>query len=304
MMGTYVTIHAIGPKETASKAIDLALDRLQEIDIKFNYLNPKSQIYAFNNQGTPISDPELIGLIDLALKASRESEGAFDITVAPLAELWSVYGKSPRVPEEGAISECLKNVGYHHLSLTNGKLEKDSEGVKIDLGGIAKGYAINEAVKTLKANGASSALVDVGGDIYALGRNGKRLWKVGIKDPRGTGLIGYIEVEDLAVMSSGDYERFFIEDGRRYHHILNPKTGYPTEGVAAVTLIYSDPISAQAWAKVPFILGARRGMDILERIPGMEVIIITAAGERLYSSAMKHMLMRRSDKERKGERDA
>lgn len=292
MMDTYVTIYAIGPCAAASKAVDLALRRMQEIDIKFNSLNPKSPIYAFNNNGVPISDTEILDLVRIALEISKESEGAFDITVAPLLELWGFYGKSFHLPQNQEIKDCLAKVGYRHLSLSNGKLEKDDAGTKIDLGGIAKGYAISEAARVLKKNGVVCALIDCGGDVYALGKKGKKLWRIGIKDPRGKNILGYVEVKDLAVMSSGNYERFFTRDGKRYHHIFSPKTGYPTEGIIGVTLIYSDPIAAQAWAKIPFILGPEKGLAILEKIPGMEVIIITSLGEKLYSSGLRPFLLK------------
>jgi len=290
MMDTYVTMYAVGPKKITSKAINLALDRMQQIDTKFNSLNPKSPIYAFNNSGIPISDPEILNLLEIALSVSRKSEGAFDITVASLAELWGFYSKSYRIPGAKEINECLGAVGFRHLSFNNGKLEKDNPAVRIDLGGIAKGYALAEAVNVLKAQKVSSALIDAGGDVYALGKKGRKLWRVGIKDPRGEGILGYVEVEDLAVLGSGDYERFFIQDGKRYHHIFNPATGYPTEGVASVTIIYPDPVIAQAWAKIPFVRGAEKGLKALEGIPGMEVFIITTSGEKLYSSELKHVM--------------
>lgn len=290
MMDTYVTIYAVGPKQVTSNAINLALNRMQEIDAKFNLLNPKSPIYAFNNKFEPISDSEITSLIQPALKISEESNGAFDITVAPLVELWGFYNKAYYLPKPQEIKDCLAHIGYKHLSIDNGKLTKDNERVRIDLGGVAKGYAITEAIRVLRSNGVLSALIDTGGDVYALGKKGSKLWKVGIKDPRGEGILGYVEVEDLAVMGSGDYERFFIKDGKRYHHIFNPGTGYPTETVSGVTLIYSDPIAAQAWTKIPFVMGHEEGLRRLEKIPGMEAIIITTSGKIFYSSGLKHML--------------
>ena len=222
MMDTYVTMYAVGPKEITSKAIGLALNRMEEIAVKFNSLDPRSPVYAFNHQGTAISDTEILDLIRLALKVSKDSGGAFDISVAPLVELWGFYEKNPHLPQDQQIKDCLKNVGYQHLSISNGKLTKDEDGVRIDLGGVAKGYAINEAVKVLKQNGVTSALIDDGGDVYGLGKKGKNLWKVGIMNPRGEGVLGYVEVEDLVVMGSGDYERFFIQDGKIYGENENP----------------------------------------------------------------------------------
>jgi thiamine biosynthesis lipoprotein len=284
MMDTYVTISVVGPAKAASAAINLALDRMQQIDVKFNLLNPDSPVYAFNNVGTPITDPEIVSLVQTGLDVSRKSEGAFDMTVAPLAELWGFYSKSYRVPEAGEIAGCLGAVGFRHLSLSDGSLSKDNPAVKIDLGGIAKGYALAEAVRILKEHKVSSALVDCGGDIYAMGKKGKQFWKVGIRDPRGEDIIGYVEVEDLAVMGSGDYERFFMQDGKRYHHIFDPATGYPTEGVIGGVLIHPDPIIAQAWGKIPFVMGSEMGLKTMESIERMEVFIVTSSGEKLYSS--------------------
>lgn len=283
MMGTYATISALGPKEITAKAINSAFIRMQEIEVKFNPVNPQSPVYAFNKNNKPIFDPEIIALVKRALEISRESEGAFDITVAPLSELWGFYTQSSSIPPDKEIKACLRNVGYRHLLFKDGKLNKDNPAVRIDFGGIAKGYALAQAARVLKDNGINSALIDLGGDVYVLGKNGARPWKIGIKNPRAQGILGYIEAKDQAVASSGDYERFFIKQGKRYHHIFNPATGYPTEGVAEVTLIHQDPVLAQAWAKIPFVMGAQKGMQALDRIKQMQAVILTSEGKILYS---------------------
>jgi thiamine biosynthesis lipoprotein len=288
MMDTYVTIYALGPRKITVGAIDRALDRMQEVDTKFNSRNPKSLIYAFNHEGKPISDPEIVFVAANALQIARESDGAFDITVAPLIELWGFYGDAPHLPADQEIKACLHRVGYQYLSLADQKLEKTKNDVEIDLGGIAKGYAVGQAAKVLKELGVTSAVIDAGGDVYALGKRGDKPWKVGIKDPRGgEDLLGYLEVEDLAVMGSGDYERFFEKDGKRYHHIFNPKTGYPAEGLRGTTLIYPDPMAADAWATAIFVLGPEKGLELVERTPGMEVIMVTTSGKIIYSSGLK-----------------
>lgn len=283
MMGTYVTVIVLGPKETATKAINLAFIRMREIDVKFNPINPQSPVYDFNRKNQPITDPEIIGLVKRASEISKESAGAFDITIAPLSELWGFYAKSLRIPKDKEIKECLRNVGYLHLLFKHGELNKNNPKVEIDFGGIAKGYALAEAARVLKDSGVTSALIDLGGDVYVLGKKGARPWKVGIKNPRGADILGYIEAKDQAVVSSGDYERFFIEKGKRYHHIFNPATGYPTEGVAGVTVTHPDPVLAQAWAKIPFVLGAQNGIQVLNRIKDMRAVIVTASGRIFYS---------------------
>lgn len=288
MMDTYVTLYAVGPEEKTSRAMDLALDRMQEVDEKFNPLNPQSPLHAFNHQGVPISDGEILRVIRVALKVSDASGGAFDITIAPLIELWGFYGDSPHLPRDQEIKDALQNTGYKHLLLRDGKLEKGKTGIAIDLGGIAKGYAVQQAANVLLAEGVSSALIDAGGDVYALGKKGRKFWKVGLRSPREEDLIGYVEVEDLAVMGSGDYERFFMKDGNRYHHILDPRTGYPARGLSAVTLIHSDPMLADAWCTTLFVLGLEEGLELVEKMPGMEVIMITTKGEKFTSSGLKN----------------
>lgn len=290
MMDTFVTIYAVGPQTVTSGAIGLALDRMQEVDAKFNVLNPQSPLYAFNHEGVPISDPEVLDMVRTALQVGEESYGAFDITVAPLIELWGFYGDSPHVPMKQEIEDCLKDVGYKYLAIRDGKLEKSNERVRIDLGGIAKGYAIREGARVLKEQGVTSALIDAGGDVYALGRKGRKPWNVGIKNPRGEDLLGYLEVEDLAVLGSGDYERCFFNDGKRYHHIFDPKTGYPAEGLSGTTLVYPDPMLADAWNTAIFVLGPEKGLKVLREMPGMEAIMVTTSGEILYSSGFENQL--------------
>lgn len=298
VMDTYVSIIAVGPKKITVPAINAALDRIQEIDVKFNHLNPESPLYAFNQKGAPLTEPEILTLIKKGLEVSRKTDGAFDMTVTPLLELWGFYTQKYRIPAPQEIKECLRKVGYRHLLLKDKSLTKDTAGVKIDLGGIAKGYAIAEALKVLQAQGITSAIIDAGGDIYALGRKSKNhLWRIGIRNPRGEegssseDIIGYLEAENLSVMGSGDYERFFIKDGVRYCHIFNSKTGYPVQGMAGVTIVYDDPVAAQIWAKIPFVVGAQKGLEIIKNtMPGMGVIIVSTNGEIISSDNLKDII--------------
>ena len=254
-MDTYCTIQAFGSRNKVDRAVSAALDRMEEIDKKFNFLNPRSPLYDFNFKNVPISDPEIIELIRIAQSISEQSEGTFDITIQPLLELWGFYGESPDLPQEKAIDNCLRKIGYRNLVLKDRQLESRQLGIHIDLGGIAKGYAINEALKVLKEAGIDSALIDAGGDIYVTGKIKGEYWNIGIKNPRAAGDIGVVQVSNLAVVTSGDYERFFIRDGVKYCHILDPKTGYPARGLVSVTVISSDPILADAWATALFVLG-------------------------------------------------
>jgi len=289
MMDTFVSISAVGPKLVTAKAIRLAFDAISEVDVRFNPLNPKSQIYAFNVKGEPITDKEIIGLVGIALQMSQRFDGAFDITVEPLLKLWGFTDKQYRLPLDDEIKRVLRYVGYQHIKVTAEYVEKDNFDTAIDLGGIAKGYALKMAVEVLKANGVKAALVDAGGDVYALGKKGREPWRVGIRNPRGEDLLGYVEAVDIAVMGSGDYERFFMKDGVRYHHIFNPKTGYPTQGVAGVTLLCRDPVEGQVLTKIPFVMGMENGLKKLKDIPGVEFIAVNDKGEQFSSAGIKQI---------------
>jgi thiamine biosynthesis lipoprotein len=219
------------------------------------------------------------------------TEGAFDITIEPLIALWGFYGDAPALPDDTAIQACLRKIGYKHLRIVDGRLVKDDAAVRIDLGGIAKGYAVAQAIDVLKAKGISSALIDAGGDVYALGQRGAELWKVGIRSPRGDEILGFMEVHDMAVMGSGDYERFFMHNGRRYHHIFDPRTGYPARGLRGTTLLHTDPMLADAWNTALFVLGPEKGRALVEKLPAMEAVMISDTGKVMLTSGLADALV-------------
>ena len=290
MMDTYVTVYAVGPRSKTLAPVNDALDRMQAVDAKFDSLNPDSPVYQFNRGNVPITDREILEVVSLALQIAKDTGGAFDITVAPLIELWGFYGDAPALPAPTAIERCLDQVGYTNLVLTGAGLEKKRADVQIDLGAIAKGYAVSQAAQELKQQGVTSALIDAGGDIYAIGQKAGNLWKVGIRKPRGDDILGYLEIADLAVMGSGDYERFFMSGGERYHHIFDPRTGYPAKGLSGTTVVHPDPTVADAWNTAIFVLGPEKGLDLVERIPGLETVMVTTSGEIIYSSGLDHAL--------------
>jgi len=285
IMSTYCTIQVPGDREVI-KAIDKALDRMEEIDKKFNVLNPKSPLYKFNKKNIPVTDKEIISLVRIALKISRKSKGAFDITVHPLIDLWGFYTDYPHLPKKEEIKKYLKNVGYKNVTIKGGKLVKLNKGTEIDLGGIAKGYAVAQGIEVLKKSGIESALVDAGGDVYALGQLNGKPWRVAIRNPRGEGVIGVLEVSDMAIVTSGDYERFFEKDGVRYHHILDPETGYPSKGIISATVISSDPVLADAWSTALFIMGEKEGLNIVEKTEDLEALLITDKKKAVWSSRL------------------
>ncbi len=290
MMTTYVTVHAYGENSVVSIAINRAFERMQEVADKFNAHNPDSPLYAFNQQGAPINDNEILKVIKIALDVAKKSDGAFDITVYPLVKLWGFYGENlKQVPDEEEILKTRNRIGYQHLILTATELKADQKNIFIDLGAIAKGYVISQGIETLKKSGIKSAIIQAGGDTYALGLKENKPWKIGIAHPRNTGILGYLKITDQAIMGSGDYERFFVKNDKRYHHIIDPKTGYPAKEASGVTVIYFDPVYADAWATALSVLGAK-GFKIIEKIPGMEAVMVTNNGEILYTPGLKGTL--------------
>ncbi len=287
LMDTLVSIHALGPEKRIVPAMERAFRRMAEVDAKFSIHNPESPLHDFNRNGTPVTDPEILGVVRFALEVSRRTGGAFDITVSPLIDLWGFYADAPRLPGPSEIRQRLDRIGYEHLLLSEDRLAKTRPDIRIDLGAIAKGYAIAEAVKVLRAEGVSSGLVDAGGDVFALGKKGSQFWHVGIRGPRQEKVLGYLEAEDMAVVGSGDYERFFTENGKRYHHIFDPRTGYPADGISGITVIAPDPMAADAWATALFVLGPQEGIRLADTLAGIEVVMVTAAGETLLSSGLR-----------------
>ena len=289
LMDTYCTIRIPGDRSVMT-VIDRALDRMEEIDEKFNALSEHGALYAFNERNEPITDTEIVDVIAVALKVSSESGGALDVTVFPLVKLWGFYGplpENPRVPRQKEIDEQLRHVDYRALSIVYGKVTKLRKDVKIDLGAVAKGYAVKEAVKVLKDAGIASALIDAGGDIYALGKLNGKPWKIAIRNPRGEGVIGVMELSDVSATTSGDYERFFEKDGVRYHHILDPKTGFPARGLISATVVTPDPLMGDALSTTLFVLGKEKALRLIERMSGTGAVLVTPDGEISSSPGVK-----------------
>lgn len=289
LMDTLCSIQIPGGKEVIP-IIDQALDRMEEIDKKFNALMPGSPLYDFNHKNIPVTDKEIIDLTQIALEISKESNGLFDITIYPLVELWGFYSNSPHLPKKKDIDQALQKIGYKYLVIKDGKLVKLRNYIKIDLGSIAAGYAASEAMKVLQQAGIKSALIDGGGEIYVIGKLRGKPWKIGIRNPRGEGVIGVLELSDMAAATSGDYERFFEKDGVRYHHIIDPRTGYPAKGLTSVTIVTPANALADGWTTAVFVMGNEKGMEFIEEKPNSEAIIVTADGEALYSSGLKENL--------------
>lgn len=267
LLGTYVTITIYAEKEP-SLVFEKVFREIKRISDKYSVEKENSyvnQLCIKASRGKAEVDEETAFLIRKSLQISRLTQGTFDITVAVLKKLWG-FNLSPRLPEKNKIQKAIKKVGWQKIKLS-GRILQLPEGTFLDLSGIAKGYAIDRAVEILKKEGIKSALVDAGGDIYALGKkpDGSR-WKIGIKHPRQKGLLKIVELENAAIATSGDYENFFIYKGKRYHHIFNPATGYPASSCQSVSVITDSALEADALATGLFVAGPERAKALSKNL--------------------------------------
>lgn len=234
------------------------------------------------NKGEPVKlSDKVLHIIKQGMKVGDLTHGAFDITIRSLMELWDNF-ESQCIPEKEEIEKILPLINYKEIMLTDSKIEFGKPKMKLDLSGIAKGYAVDLAVKELKGVGIKAGLVNAGGDIKVFG---DRLWKIGIKDPRETGIVKVLELKNKAVATSGDYEKYFMLDGVRYHHILNPRTGLPARECVSVTIISEDAVFADALSTGIFVFGPEKGIALLDslRISGL---IITSDSEFFESKVI------------------
>lgn len=275
MLGTIVEVTS--PDESAAEVVFAEIKRVEDLMSKYE---PNSEVSRLNKRGKLKISPDTFYLLKKAEEVWLISEGAFDITVAPLLDLWGFTDKKYYLPKDEEIEATLALIGFDKIIFneSNNVIEFKIQGMKIDLGGIAKGYAVDSAVKKLKEKGIKNCLINAGGDIYALGDRGIRPWKVAIKEPRGEAVLDYyLELRDKAVATSGDYEQYFIKGKKRYVHIFNPKTGYPVDSdVASVTVIAPNCLMADALATTIFALGKEKGQRLAERFPEVEVKITQA----------------------------
>ncbi len=294
-MGTYVNIIVYSDEETAEKAISAAFDRIEEIEDIATIFNENSEASFLNNNGY-IDDPseELDELISESIKYYKLSGGSFDITISPVLKLWSEgLWMEPEEDQAKKIAGALKLVGSDKIIVTENRIELKTEGMAVDFGGIAKGYAVDEALKVIEESGISSALVNAGGDLSVIGsKPGGEKWQVELEDPDDTGDSGR-KVEtlptfifaDKAVATSGNYYRYYDPE-KEVHHISDPKTGYTADSCISVTIIADDCITADVLATSVFVMGPEEGLELVESLEGVEAFIIDAGGNIHQSSGI------------------
>ncbi len=293
IMGTRITVELWADDQgQAASAIEAVLDEMRHVDESMSTYKPTSELSHVNavaaDGPTPIS-AELFDLLTTARAYSELTEGAFDITYASVGYLYDF--RRGVHPNEGQISHALPAVDYRHV-LLDGRartVQFSRQGVRIDLGGIAKGYAVDRAIDVLTARGFSHAYVSAGGDSRIVGDRFGKPWMVGIRDPRreAGSVITRIPLVDAAISTSGDYERFFEEKGVRYHHIIDPRTGHSASKVRSATVIGPSATRTDGLSKTAFVLGPEKAMEIYNRIDDIDAVIVKLDGTVIYSKGLE-----------------
>ncbi|MBN1916903.1 MAG: FAD:protein FMN transferase [Verrucomicrobia bacterium] len=294
VMGTTMKVEAVSrsmSKDELNKAVLEAIEAAKTVDRLMSTWKPDSEISRLNRakpkEWVELS-PETYEVLVLAVEVSKQAEGAFDITVGPLVDLWGFGPKSPalptKVPSDEAIADAIANVGHEHIVIdaNSKRAYRDTEGVEVDLGGIAKGYAVDQVLKALQAKGIKDALVEIGGETAAIGLTETRdPWLIGIRHPNRTReLLTTIELKDAAIATSGDYFNVYELRGRLYSHIIDPRMGKPiTNNVCSVTVIAKTCAYADALATGLMVLGPDKGLKLVESLKGVEAIFAWRTGK-------------------------
>jgi thiamine biosynthesis lipoprotein len=231
-------------------------------------------------------------VIGKAQEAARASGGAFDITVGAFRGLWKFdEDRDGTIPGPAAVKARLPLVGYRGVIVNQRKktVKLRKKGMRIVLGGIAKGYAVDRAVALLRDRGFQDFILQAGGDLFVSGQRGDRSWRVGIRDPRGQrdATFAVAAVKDMTFSTSGDYERSVIKDGVRYHHILDPATGNPAMRSRSVTVMARDALTADAWSTALFVMGHDKGMALVEKMPDLEAVFVDSGNQIHISSGLQ-----------------
>ncbi|CAM3053559.1 FAD:protein FMN transferase [Hathewaya histolytica] len=295
LMGTTVSVSLYDNKK--EDILNKSFQKIKEIENEISINKNGTELDKINN----LSGKEKVNaknttydIIKKGLYYSEQSKGSFDITIGPLVKLWSIGLPEEKLPTKKEIDEKKALINYKDLEINDSShsVYLKKPGMIIDLGGIAKGYTADEVIKILNENNVKSALVDLGGNLFALGRNPKNNnpWKIGIQDPKNSRgkIVGSISVENKSVVTSGIYERYFKKDGIRYHHILNPFTGYPYNNeLAGISIVSAKSVDGDALSTFIFSKGLNEGKKIIEKYDGVDAIFITKDNKIYLTSGLK-----------------
>jgi len=299
VMGTFARLKAVSyDPDTAKKCVEAAFAQIQKVDDLMSGYKSDSEISKVNRdafKGPVKVSRSTFEVLQKSAEFSRLSEGAFDITIGPLTELWRSAAEANSVPIDAELEQARSKVGYEKLFLDANELTVRFavDGMKLDLGGIAKGYAIDRSIEAMQTGGAIGGMVDVGGDIrcFGLPRQGRDTWRVGLQNPTqieagepnhviGAGrVLLVLKLENAAVATSGGYRRFVLIEGKKHSHIIDRRTAAGAEGLSSATIISQNAIDADTLATAVSVMGAEKGLALIEKTPGTEAILLTPSPE-------------------------
>ena len=282
---------------TAFEAVFEEFDRLEELMSTWLEDSDIQRLNAAAGKGPVPVGAEVLRVLGIARQVSEWTGGKFDVTFGVMSGIWNFdyQNRDDAIPDPDEVARRLRLINYRDLNLDEqtGTAFLSREGMLASLGGIGKGYAVDQAADILRRKGFNDFMIQFGGDLYVGGQRGDRQWRLGIRDPRGPAdsIFAAVDLRDSTFSTSGDYERFFVKDGRRYHHILDPATGEPAQGSRSVTIATGSAAIADGLSTGVFILGPEAGMALIERLPGVEGVIVTADNEVLVSSGLDGRLI-------------
>ena len=299
-MGSELRLTAFTADEPAAQsAFDAVFKEFDRLDALMSVWRAGSDVLRMN-AAAGVRPVAVSADVREALRAARQvsewTGGKFDVTFGALADVWKFdHDQDNTIPDADAIRRRLPLIDYRQLEIDDeaGTVFVKRKGMRVHLGGIGKGYAVERAVRIMRQAGLRDFMIQAGGDLYAGGQKGGRPWRLGIDDPRGPGGRSFatVDLTDGTFSTSGDYARSFMNDGVRYHHLLDPATGQPARGCRSVTIVADSPLLADGLSTGVFILGPVAGMALIERLPQVEGVIVTAKNEVLVSSGLKDKFM-------------
>jgi thiamine biosynthesis lipoprotein len=297
LMGTLVEI-TIPPQPSPEQlaAVDLAFDEIKRIENLMSSHKDSSEVSLLNkNAGGDLitASSETIKLIQEGIRWGEKSHGIFDITIGPLIKLWDFEGGKNNIPDSDSLKQAISMVNYKNIQIEGNQIRLKLPGMALDMGGITKGYAVDRAIEILQKNGVKGAILNAGGDLMAFGnRSTDEFWVIGLQHPRHPEKISASFAAEkssagTSVATSGDYQKFFILDGKRYSHILDPSTGMPNSEIMSATVTASSVMQADILATIAFILGPDKGKGFLKNLDGVEAMWINQKKEKIFTEGFQ-----------------
>ncbi len=291
LMDTYVTIRIPSTHENTAGESLAEMERLNVIFDRFDSRSEVARINAGAGSWVEVG-PEMLDLLSQVAEMDESIRDLFDITVGPLMDVWGFGQDDQKVPDQKDLDRALSLVDGTQfvVDFDGGRVMLAQAGMTLDLGGVAKGYIVDRAVSVLRDGGVKEGLIEVGGDVYVIGqRPGGDAWRIGVQNPRqGGAILGVLHLKDQAVATSGDYQRYFIDNnGERYHHILDPRTGYPPDTVISVTVVGATVTQTDILSTAIFLMGPQEGLAYIESLDGVEGIIIDSSETMFVSQGLR-----------------